>query len=121
MIDGVVDVVVVDFVVVDFVVVDVGAVDFVVVDVGVSVDLMVEVISFSVVELLVDGTGSDVVVDFVVTASGLVVVSAGGEGVAPDGLMAISEHPTNSSCGPYPNPQTSASQPQLFPEIRTST
>jgi len=36
---------------------------------------------------------------------------------SPHGVMAISEHPTNSSCGPNPEPQFPPSQPQLLPVL----
>lgn len=50
---------------------------------------------------------------------GLVVTGlwVGCVGLGPPfpGRMEISEQPQNSSCGPFPNPQSLPSHPQLFP------
>ena len=80
--------------------------------VGVAVDPVVGVV-FVVVVLLIG-----VVVLGVVTVGVVLNVEGAsvGTGTPLPGLIIISEHPQNSSCGPYPSPhRPSSSQPQLFP------
>ena len=86
--------------------------------VGVAVDpvvdcLVVVGVVFVVVVLLIG------VVVLGVVIAGVVLNVEGasvGTGTPLPGLIIISEHPQNSSCGPYPSPHVpSSSQPQLFP------